>query len=353
MFDLKNSIKEGDKFPASLVTFFIKLKSIKFQRKIQMKRLLQLLIFVSVLITEANAAFPEKPIRIIVPYAVGGGADSAARLIALKMSEYFGKAVIVDNRPGANAVIGTLAIAKAEADGHTIGLVISAHAINPFVVKNLPYDPLKDFESITYVARMPGVLLVHPSLPAETLPELVALIKKQPTEFFYAVPGGLTNGHVSMELLKRVASINVTPVIFKGGAPAAMEVVSGRVQMMISAPPASMNFVQSGKLKAIATTGVNRLQQLEKIPTFKEAGYLDFETYEWFGIIAPANTPKPIVDRLNDAISLALKDPSIASRLSGMGLEVVNSGPKDLKAMLETELAKMKTLTQAVKFESD
>jgi tripartite-type tricarboxylate transporter receptor subunit TctC len=145
----------------------------------------------------------------------------------------------------------------------------------------------------------------------------------------------------------------VTPVIFKGGAPAAMEVVSGRVQMMISAPPASMNFVQSGKLKAIATTGVNRLQQLEKVPTFKEAGYLDFETYEWFGIIAPANTPKPIVDRLNDAISLALKDPSIASRLSGMGLEVVNSGPKDLKAMLETELAKMKTLTQAVKFESD
>jgi tripartite-type tricarboxylate transporter receptor subunit TctC len=322
-------------------------------RKIEMKRLRQLLVFLSVLSTAANAAFPEKPIRIIVPYAVGGGADSAARLIALKMSEHLGKAVIVENRPGANAVIGTLAISKAEADGHTIGMVISAHAINPFVVKNLPYDPVKDFESVAYVARMPGVLLVHPSFPAENLPDLVALAKKQPAEFFYAIPGGLTNGHVSMELLKRAASINVTPVTFKGGAPAAMEVVSGRVQMMITAPPASMPFVQSGKLKAIATTGANRLKQLEKVPTFKEAGYSDFETYEWFGIIAPANTPKSIVDRLHEAISLGLKDPAIASRLSGMGLEVVNGGPKELNSMLETEMAKMKVLTQAVKFESE
>jgi tripartite-type tricarboxylate transporter receptor subunit TctC len=317
-----------------------------------MKLLLRLLLCLS-LTGAVHAAFPEKPIRIIVPYAAGGGADSTSRLLAQKMSEHLGQPVIVDNRPGANAVIGTSAIAKAEPDGYNIGMVISAHAINAFVVKNLPYDPLKDFEPIAYVARMPGVLLVNPSFPAATLPELVALAKRQPAQLFYAIAGGLTNGHVSMELLKVTAGIDVTPVTFKGGAPASMEVVSGRVQMMIVAPPAAMPFIQTGKLRAVATTGATRLKQLDKVPTFKESGYADFETYEWFGILAPARTPKAVIDRLSESISLALKDPAVAARLATMGLEVVNGGPRELKTMLDGEMGKMKSLTQAVKFESE
>lgn len=317
-----------------------------------MKLLLRLLFCLS-LTGAVHAAFPEKPIRIIVPYAAGGGADSTSRLLAQKMSEHLGQPVIVDNRPGANAVIGTSAIAKAEPDGYNIGMVISAHAINAFVVKNLPYDPLKDFEPVAYVARMPGVLLVNPSFPAATLPELVALAKRQPAQLFYAIAGGLTNGHVSMELLKVTAGIDVTPVTFKGGAPASMEVVSGRVQMMIVAPPAAMPFIQTGKLRAVATTGATRLKQLDKVPTFKESGYADFETYEWFGILAPARTPKAVIDRLSESISLALKDPAVAARLATMGLEVVNGGPRELKTMLDGEMGKMKSLTQAVKFESE
>lgn len=301
----------------------------------------------------AHAAFPERPIRIVVPYAAGGGADTAARLIGQKMAEHLGQPVIVDNRPGANAVVGTQAVARAEPDGHQIGMVISAHAINPFVVRHLPYDPQKDFEPIAYVARMPGVLLVHPGLAGTTLPEIVALAKQQPGQLFYAIPGGLTNGHVSMELLKLAAGIDVTPVMFKGGAPAAQEVLSGRVQLMITAPPASMPYIQSGRLRAVAVTGAARLKQLDQVPTFQEAGLAGFETYEWFALLAPARTPRPVIDRLHEAVALALNDPAIAARLAGMGLEVVNGGPRELRSMLERELTKMRALTRAVKFDSE
>lgn len=299
----------------------------------------------------AHGAFPEKPIRIIVPYAAGGGADSAARLIATKMTEQLGQPVIVDNRPGGNAVIGTTAIAKAEPDGYTIGMVISAHAITPFVGKALSYDPQKDFEPLAYVARMPGIVLVSPSLPVSSVGELVALARRQPGKLFYAVPGGLTNGHVSMELLKLATSIDVTPVAFKGGAPAVLEVSSGRVEMLIVAPPAAMPFIQAGKLKPIVVTGATRLRQLNEIPTLMESGYPDFETYEWFAMLAPAKTPAAIVDRISGSVSNALKDPAVIDRLSNLGLEVVNHGPEGLKKMLDAEFKKMKALTRVVKFE--
>lgn len=299
------------------------------------------------------AAYPDKPVKVIVPYAAGGGADTASRLISNKLSGYWGQQFVVENRPGGNAVIGTSAIAKASPDGYTIGMVISAHAVNPFVTKAMPYDAVKDFEPISYVARMPGVLLVNPSVPAKTLAELVSMAKRQPKEFFYAIPGGLTNGHVSMEMLKLAAAIEVTPVMFKGGAPAVMEVVSGRVQMIIAAPPAAMPFVQSGKLKALATTGARRARSLDQLPTFIESGFPGFETYEWFGMLAPAQTPAAIIDQLAGGISSALKDEKIIETLSKLGLEVLGGGPQDLKRFLERELSKMRALTQAVKLESE
>lgn len=301
----------------------------------------------------AVAAYPEKPVKVIVPYAAGGGADTASRLISQKLSGYWGQQFVVENRPGGNAVIGTSAIAKASPDGYTIGMVISAHAVNPFVTKDMPYDAVKDFEPISYVARMPGVLLVPPAFPAKTLGELVAMAKRQPREFFYAVPGGLTNGHVSMEMLKLAAGIDVTAVMYKGGAPATVELMAGRVQMMIAAPPAAMPFVQSGKLKALATTGAVRAKSLDQLPTFIESGFAGFETYEWFGMLAPAHTPAAIIEQLSGGISTALKDEKIIDTLSKSGLEVLGGGPQDLKRFLERELTKMRTLTQAVKLDSE
>ncbi len=298
-------------------------------------------------------AYPDKPVKVIVPYAAGGGADTASRLISQKLAAAWNQPFVVENRPGGNAVIGTSAIAKAAPDGYTIGMVISAHAVNPFVAKDLPYDAVKDFEPVSFVARMPGVLLVPPEFPAKSLGDLVAMAKRQPKGLFYAVPGGLTNGHVSMEMLKLAAGIDVTAVMFKGGAPATTEVISGRVQMMIAAPPAAMPFVQSGKLKALATTGATRPKSLDQLPTFIEAGFAGFETYEWFGMLAPAHTPAAIVDQLSGGIAAALKDEKVIDTLSKLGLEIVGGGPQDLRRFLDRELSKMKTLTQAVKLDSE
>lgn len=299
----------------------------------------------------AQADYPDKPVKWVVPYAVGGGADISSRVIAARMAGYLGQPIIIENHPGGNAVIGTRVIAKANPDGYTLGLVLSAHAVNPFVAKSLPYDPVKDFEPIAYVARMPGVMVVHPSVQANTLSDVVKLAKQHPKELFYAIPGGLTNGHVSMEMLKLEAAIDVTPVTFRGGAPATTEVVAGRIQMMILAPTAAMPFIQSGKLKAIATTGAIRPKALEKVPTFIESGFPGFETYEWFAMLAPAATPSVVIDKVFAALLFALKNEEVIKALEGAGLEIVGTGPQALKQHIEQEMGKMKKLTQTVKFQ--
>ncbi len=320
-----------------------------------MKKLLQACLASGLLLAASHVpgAYPDKPVKVIVPYAAGGGADTASRLIAQKLSAAWNQGFIVENRPGGNAVIGTSAIAKAAPDGYTIGMVISAHAVNPFVTKDMPYDAVKDFAPVSFVARMPGVLLVPPAFPAKSLGELVAMAKRQPRELFYAVPGGLTNGHVSMEMLKLAAGIDVTAVMFKGGAPATAELISGRVQMMIAAPPAAMPLVQGGKLRALATTGASRPKSLDQLPTFIESGFAGFETYEWFGMLAPANTPPAIVDQLAGGIATALRDEKVIDTLSKLGLEIIGGGPQDLRRFLDGELAKMRKLTQAVKLDAE
>src|SRR5438128_9032449 len=220
----------------------------------------------------ASAQYPTKPIRIIVPFAAGGTTDLLSRAVGAKLAAALGQPVIADNRPGAGGVIGTEIVAKAPPDGHTIGMLISTHAVNPFVMKSLPYDSINDFTPITLVALVPGILSANANLPVRSVQEMVQLVKSKPGQFNYGLPGSMTSGHLSMELLKLIAGLGVVAVSYKGGAPAAADLAAGQVQFMINSPPTVLPFVKAGKVRALAVTGAQRSPGLRDRPTIREAG---------------------------------------------------------------------------------
>src|SRR2546427_11628845 len=259
----------------------------------------------------ASAQSPTKPIRIIVPFAVGGTTDLLSRAVGAKLALALGQPVIADNRSGASGGIGTETLAKAPPDGHTIGMLISTHAVNPFVMTNLPYDSINDFTPITLVALVPGILSANASLPVNSVQEMVQLVKSKPGQFNYGLPGSMTSGHLSMELLKLIAGLDMVAVSYKGGAPAAADLAAGQVQFMINSPPTVLPFVKAGKVRALAVTGAQRSPGLPDLPTIRESGFPDYETYEWYGLFAPARTPKEIVARLGQEIARILKDPEL------------------------------------------
>src|SRR5437016_9718297 len=239
--------------------------------------------------------YPTKPIRIIVPFAVGGTTDLLSRAVGAKLAAALGQPVIADNRPGAGSVIGTEIVAKAPPDGHTIGMLISTHAVNPFVMKSLPYDTINDFTPITLVAIVPGILSVNASLPVRSVQEMVQLVRSKPGRYNYGLPGSMTSGHLSMELLKVIAGLDMVAVPYKGGAPAAADLAAGQVQFMINSPPTVLPFVKAGRVRALAVTGAKRSPGFPDLPTIRESGFPDYETYEWYGLFAPARAPKEIV----------------------------------------------------------
>ncbi len=292
--------------------------------------------------------YPMRPIRIIVPIAPGGGTDITARLVAAKIGEEFGQPVVVDNRPGGASIIGTLVVASATPDGYTLGMVTSGHVVNPFAYK-LPYDTVKDFEPINNLVLMQGILATHPSLQVANVNELISMAKKRPGMLLYAVPSALTNGHVTMEMLKIAANVDITPVVYRGGAPAVTAVLSGEAQLFIIAPMPVLAHIQSGRLKALATTGARRMKGMENIPTLSESGFPELETYEWYGMLAPARTPQSVISKLNSAIGRALKKEDVVQRLATLGAEPVGMGPEDFRAFMNRQLAKMKALSQRVK----
>jgi tripartite-type tricarboxylate transporter receptor subunit TctC len=288
--------------------------------------------------------YPNKPIRLIVPVAPGGGTDFTARLIGQKLNDAWGQPVIVDNRPGAAGNIGVEIAAKAVPDGYTLVIPITSFPINPSLYSSLPFDTVKDFSPVVLVTSAPLLLVVNPSLQAKSVSELIALAKAKPGQLNFANSGSGTTAHLAGELFKRMAGVDIVSVAYKGGGPAIIALVGGEVQMYFSTIPAALTQVKAGRLRALAVTSSKRVPQVADVPTVAESGLPGFEVVAWFGLFTPAGTPRPVVQKLNAEIVKILDAPDTRQRLSGDGLIPGGGKPEELGAFLKAEIAKWSKL---------
>lgn len=291
--------------------------------------------------------FPNRPLRFVVGYPPGGATDIIARLLGHRLTDALGQQVLIDNRPGASGIVGTDIIAKATPDGYSIVLVTTSHGINPSLYPKLPYDSVKSFAPITQVATLQQVLVVNPSLPAKTLKELIALAKAQPGKLNFASSGSGQALHLSGELFKSLAGIDIVHVPYKGSAPARSDLLGGQVQMMFESMIGVLPFVTSGKLRAIAVSGARRSDAAPQIPTMSEAGVPGFEASAWVGVLAPAGTPKAIVGRLNSDFVKILKIPDVKEMLARSGAETVGSTPEQFASFIKAQIAKWSKVVKA------
>ncbi len=288
----------------------------------------------------AQPAYPNKPVRFIVPYPPGSGTDIVARMLGQKLTEAWGQQVTVENRPGAGAIIGVDAVAKAAPDGYTIGMADNGPlAINPALYPKLPYHPVRDFAPITLVANLPFILVVHPSLPVNNVAELVALAKAKPGQINYASVGNGSAVHLATELFKTRAAIDLVHVPYKGSAPALNGLLGGEASVMFVNLLSSMPLVKAGKLRALATGTPKRLPAAPDLPTIAEAGVPGYEYQAWFGVVAPAGTPRPIVERLNADLRRIIALPEIRERMIQQGgLEPIGGSAESFAALIPREI---------------
>ncbi len=296
----------------------------------------------------AQNTYPSRPIRLIVPASPGGGTDFTARTIGQKLSEVVKQTVIVDNRPGAAGNIGVEIASKASPDGYTIVMPITSFSINPHLYSKLPFDTAKDFAPVVLASSAPLFLVVNPSVPAKTVGELIALAKAKPGQLNYANSGNGTTAHLAGELLKKTAGIDLVSVPFKGGGPAVIDLIAGRVQIYFSTIPAALTQVKAGKLRGIAVTTQKRVDLIPEVPTVAESGLPGFEVVGWFGIFAPAGTPKPVINTLNKGINAALRAPETQERFARQGLIPGGGTPEDLERFFRAELKRWGALIKEV-----
>ncbi len=280
--------------------------------------------------------FPSKPLRIIVPFPPGGASDVTSRLVAEQMTKPLGQPVLVENRPGAGAVIGYDLAAKAAPDGHTLVIVFPSFVINPSMRK-VNYDPLKDFRAITRGIETPMVYGVHPTLPAKTFKELIALARQRPGEIQYATPGVGTTHHVLTEMVGQALKVKFTHVPYAGSSPGMVALVGGHIAMMCGNVLEFAPFVANGKIRALVVSTATRAEQLPDVPTFREVGYPDLEATNWAGFVVPAATPAAVVQRLNTEMVRALNVPEVKEKLRVQGIASVPSTPEQFQAMLQSE----------------
>jgi len=286
------------------------------------------------------ADYPVKPVRFIVALAPGGGTDFVARVLAGRLSETWGQQVVVDNRPGAGSIIGAELVAKAVPDGYTLLLGTNSLLTQPSLFKNLPYDVTKDFAPVTLALRAPLLLTAHPSLGVANLKELIALARAKPGELSYASPALATTGHLGGELFKLVAKVDIVHVPFKGAGIAIASLLAGEVKLMYSSPPAVVMHVKAGRLKALGVTGSKRAAQAPEIPTFEESGVRDFRVTNWYGMLAPAGTPRPVVARVNAELNKVLASGPASQTLRNRGLEPAPVAPEAFRRFLSAELVR-------------
>ena len=286
--------------------------------------------------------YPRKAIRLIVPFAPGGGNDTVARAIAQSAGASLGQPVVVDNRAGAGGMLGAELAARAPPDGYTLFLGgVGSHAVNPNLHAKLPYDPVKDFAPITLIASAPSVLVVNPSLPARTLAEFTALAKASPGRINYASNGNGSSAQLAAVLYESMAGVQMVHVPYKGLAPALVDLLAGEVQAMFSSVVAIVPNIKAGRLRALAVTGKRRAALLPEVPTLDESGVPGYEAGSWYGILAPAGTPQAVVAKLHEAIVRALAQPEVRERLMSEGAEVIGSTPEAFAAHITAELARM------------
>jgi len=298
-------------------------------------------------IAQQGMNYPAKPVRIIAPYNPGGAVDALARVVAQALTQKLGKSFIVENRPGAGGNIGLAAIAKASADGYTLGIgAANMLATNRALYRSLPFDTVKDFAPVAFIGSVPFVLVVQPSVPAQNLKELIALLQSRPNQFSYGSQGVGNTAHLFGELLKRKAGVDMVHVPYKSGGEAIQELLGQRIQVLFSTLVDVVPRIENGSVKPIALASSHRVAALPNVPTFTELGMPGFEAPTWFGVIAPAGTPDELVNFLNREIQAAFAQPEVRSRLAKLGLENAEMTPAQFKAFILSELAKWERIVK-------
>jgi tripartite-type tricarboxylate transporter receptor subunit TctC len=287
--------------------------------------------------------FPDRAIKIIVPFAPGGSVDILARVVGQKMTEAWGQPVIVESRPGASTMIGTAAVAKADPDGYTLIIVVSNHATNPALHASMPYDALKDFEPISLLARAPVVIYSHPSFPVTSVNELVAAAKAKPGTLNFGSAGVGSMTHLVAEMLKIRAGIDMTHVVYRGGTPALNDVLAGQIPMTFATVTQALPQYRAGQLRALGVTSEARYASINEVPTFREQGF-DLVATEWYGLLAPAGTPKAIVAKLNAEMRRIVALPNLGERLAA--IELLSSSPEELAQFIRGEIDRWSPLIQ-------
>ena len=317
-----------------------------------MKRLFGAIAAFSILLASGGHSlaqgWPNRPIRMVVPYTPGGYTDLMARLVGQKISEALGQPIVFENKPGANAIIGTDVVAKAAPDGYTFGTVIAAHAVNATLNPKLPYDTLKDFSYVSLMSVAPLIMIAHPSLPANNVKELVALAKTKPGQLNFESSGVGAAAHLTMEMFKSRTGIEMQHIPYKGTAGALQDTVGGQINVMFDIVGPLMPQVRSGNAKAIVVTAKERIPAAPDVPTMAEQGVPDFISGTWAGIIAPAGTPREIVDRVAAEAKKALADPAMKAKLAEQGIVAVGDGPDEFRVFVTDEISRWsKVITDA------
>ncbi|HTP94670.1 MAG TPA: tripartite tricarboxylate transporter substrate binding protein [Burkholderiales bacterium] len=294
----------------------------------------------------AQQGYPSRPIRIVVPSSAGGGIDIVARVAAPRLAERLGQQVLIDNRPGAGTMIGSELVARAPADGYTLLMSAAPLSINPAIYKKLPYEALRDFAPITLAASYPNVLVVHPSLPVASVQQLIAFARARPGQLSYGSAGIGTNPHFAMELFRSMAKLDLVHVPYKGSAPAVIDLVAGHVQLMAGTMITVIPHVRSGRLRALAVSSARRAAAAPELPTIAESGLPGYEAIQWYGLLAPAQTPKEIVARLHDELVRVLQLPDVKAKIAEDGGDPVGDTPEEFARFMRADTEKWAKLAR-------
>ena len=302
--------------------------------------------------TLCQAAYPDRPIRLVVPVAPGGAVDVVGRIMAQKLGATLGQNLVVDNRPGANFIIGTEVVSKAPADGYTLLTTAGGHTINPVVYKKLPYDTFKDFTPISHICNSTGlVIVVHPSVPIHTLQQLIDFAKTNPGKMIYVSAGWGNSTHIAGEQFQAMAGVKLTHVPYRSAGPAVTDLIGGQVPLMFGPSPVVVPLVQSGRLRPLAFTGLKRTPQLPNVPTVDESGLKGYESTGWYGLYGPSGLPRPIVDKLYAAVRQMVQSQDILDRFAALNLTVVGSTPEEFAKFLQEDYARYVAVAKAAKIE--